>query len=277
MAPPQVLVVIGVGGMGAAIARRLGTGKKTLLADYNEALLTSIHDSLKAEGYDVQKELVDVSWHDSVSRLAQVAASLGSVQQIALTAGISPASGDDDRTYEINLAGTAFVIEEFEKVVAEGGACVVVSSMAGHQAAMGLPAEQVNAIARTPADEILGLPVLKSLLAGPGMAYGVSKCINLVQVQQAALSWAARGARINSISPGPIETPLFAAERRGQHSARVRAMEDSIPLKRMGSGGDIANVAAFLLGSESSYVTGSDILIDGGVLALVRQRMQKAN
>lgn len=273
----QVLVVIGVGGMGAAIARRLGTGKQVLLADYDATLLSSTYKSLRAEGYCVHQEEVDISSHEAVKKLAHVAASLGLVSQIALAAGISPARGDDDRIFAVNLAGTAFVIEEFEGIVAEGGSCIVISSMAGHQAALELPAEHVNAIASTPADQILDLPVLKSLVSSPGAAYSVSKCINLVQVQRASLAWAARGARINSISPGPIETPLLAAEREGEHGARVALMLQTTPLKRIGNTGDIANVAAFLLGAESSFVTGSDILIDGGQLALARQHMQKSS
>jgi NAD(P)-dependent dehydrogenase (short-subunit alcohol dehydrogenase family) len=266
----EVIVVIGVGGIGLAIARRQGFGKKVLLADFNEATLVAAADTLKVAGYDVTTQTVDVSSRDSVRALADAAAALGSVLQIVNTAGLSPNMAPAQKILEVDLYGSAVVFEEFERVVAPGGAALIISSMAGYMPAP-LPADQDHALAFTPADELLKLPFLgPDAIDSSGAAYGISKRANHLRVQAASISWGERGARVNSISPGIIATPLAQHELDSPIGDAYRAMMAAAPVKRMGSPDEIAILAALLLGPDGSFITGSDILIDGGVIAAIR-------
>jgi len=205
---PEVAVVIGVGGIGQAIARRQGSGKSLLLADFNESSLEAAAKALELGGHRVATRRVDVSSRDSVRALATAAASLGSVVQLVHTAGLSPVQASAQAVLAVDLVGVALVLDEFGRVVAPGGAGVVVSSMAGYMPPP-LPREQEDALAGTPADELLRLPMLSaSAVPNSGVAYGLSKRANHLRVQAAAPTWGERGARINSISPGIISTPM---------------------------------------------------------------------
>lgn len=266
----EVIVVIGVGGIGLAIARRQGFGKKVLLADFNEKTLTAAADTLKVAGYEVTTQTVDVSSRASVRALADAAAGLGAVMQVVNTAGLSPNMAPADKILEVDLYGAAVVFEEFERVIAPGGAGLIISSMAGYMPPP-LPPEHDHALAFTPADELLKLPFLGSdAVTDSGAAYGMSKRANHLRVQAASISWGERGARVNSISPGIIATPLAKHELDSPVGDIYRVMMAAAPIKRMGSPDEIAIVAAFLLGQDGSFVTGSDILIDGGVIAAIR-------
>jgi NAD(P)-dependent dehydrogenase (short-subunit alcohol dehydrogenase family) len=266
----DVVVVIGVGGIGQAIARRQGFGKRVLLADFDEETLTAAATGLETSGYRVATERVDVSSRESVRALAAVASKLGNVLQVVNTAGLSPNMASPERILAVDLLGVALVFEEFCRVIAPGGAGLVISSMAGYMPAH-LPAEHDEALARTPADELLQLPFLgPEAITNSGMAYGISKRANHLRVQAASLTWGERGARVNSISPGIIATPMAQHEMSSPIGAGYRAMIEASPSKRMGTPDEVATAAAYLLGPESSFVTGSDLLIDGGVIAALR-------
>jgi NAD(P)-dependent dehydrogenase (short-subunit alcohol dehydrogenase family) len=265
----DVVVVIGVGGMGQAIARRIGSGRALLLADFNEATLNAVTDSLRGEGHDVTPQVVDVSDQGSVRALAATAAELGRVTHIAHTAGLSPMQAPTAMILRVDLLGVALVLDEFAQVVAPGGAGVVIASMAGHMSASGLPADQEKALAATPAQELLALPFLDPG-THPGLAYSLAKRANVLRVQAAAGAWGARGARINSISPGVISTPMGQQELAGDAGEAVRGMVEMSPAKRIGTPDDIAAAAAFLLDPQAGFITGTDLLVDGGVVAAVR-------
>ncbi|MEO3786039.1 SDR family oxidoreductase [Actinocorallia sp. B10E7] len=266
----DVVVVIGVGGMGQAIARRVGSGRKVLLADFNENTLTAAADLLRGEGHDVVTRQVDVGDHGSVTALADAAASLGRVTHVAHTAGLSPVQATTEAILRVDLLGVALVLEQFARVVAPGGAGVVIASMAGHLSA-GLSAEQEKALTTTPAQELLALPFLAPEAAGvPGLAYGLAKRANVLQVQAAAAAWGQRGARINSISPGVISTPMGQQELTGENGEQMRAMIGMSATKRVGTPDDIAAAAAFLLDAQAGFITGTDLLVDGGAVAAVR-------
>lgn len=266
----EVLTVLGVGGMGQAIAERLGAGKTVLLADNNAATLGSVAEALSDAGYHVESRQVDVSSPDSVRALVEHAASLGAVTQVAHTAGLSPAQAPAAAILAVDLLGTALVLEEFGAIIAPGGAGVVVASMAGHMFPA-LSAEHERALAHTPGRDLLSLDFVNpENITEPGIAYGIAKQANHVRVRAASAQWGRRGARINSISPGIISTPMGRQELASPVGDGMRAMLAMSATGRLGTPGDIAAAAAFLLGPDASFITGTDLLVDGGVIAAVK-------
>ncbi|OJT43952.1 SDR family oxidoreductase [Serratia plymuthica] len=266
----DILVIIGAGGIGVAIARRCGFGKIILLADFNQKTLDAAEQELSVLGYQVTQQHVDVASRYSVHALAARAAELGNVMQVVNTAGLSPNMATAAKILDVDLYGSSVVFEEFEVVIASGGAGLIISSMAGHM----LPAlapEQENALAFTPADQLLQLPLLSAANVPDSMtAYCLSKRANHLRVQAASISWGDRGARVNSISPGIIATPLAQHELASEIGEGYRALIAASPAKRMASPDEVAILAAYLLGPDAGFVTGSDLLIDGGVIAAMR-------
>jgi NAD(P)-dependent dehydrogenase (short-subunit alcohol dehydrogenase family) len=263
----DVVVVIGVGGIGMAIARRQGAGKTLLLADVNGQVLNPAATVLREASYDVETLEVDVSSRASVVALAKRAADLGHVMQVINTAGLSPNMASPRRALEVDLYGTAVVFEEFEQVIAPRGAGLVISSMAGHMMPS-LPPKHDQALAFTPADDLLALDCLNAdAIPNPMVAYIMAKRANALRVQAAAMSWGAKGARVNAISPGIIATPLAQRELASDIGDGYRAMIDASPAGRMAPPEEVAAAAAYLLGQEAGFITGTDLLIDGGVIA----------
>jgi NAD(P)-dependent dehydrogenase (short-subunit alcohol dehydrogenase family) len=266
----EVIVIIGAGGIGQAIARRQGYGKTIYFADIDDTVLKDAVAALEHASYKVVSQSVDVTSRASVRALADAAAALGSVTQVVNTAGLSPNMASAAKVLEVDLYGVALVFEEFERVIAPGGSGIVISSMAGHMPAP-LPPEQEHALAYTPTDELLALPFLSNDAVRDSMqAYGIAKKANHLRVQSASLSWGERGARVNSISPGIIATPLAQHEMASESGPIYRAMIEASPSKRMASADEVASAAAFLIGPEASFITGSDLLMDGGVIAAMR-------
>lgn len=263
----QIVVVIGAGGIGIAIARRQGFGRHILLADVNERLLATAAKELENASYKVSTAEVDVSSRGSVRALADAAAARGPVMQVINTAGLSPNMAPPERILAVDLYGSALVFEEFGRVIVEGGAGLVISSMAGHMSSP-LPPEENQALAFTPADELLKLPFLgPEAVANSGIAYILSKRANQLRVQAESIRWAKRGARVNSISPGIVATPLARHELASATGDAYRAMIAASPAKRMASPDEIAVAASYLLSADAGSITGSDLLIDGGVIA----------
>ncbi|HDX4306355.1 TPA: SDR family oxidoreductase [Escherichia coli] len=266
----NIVVIIGAGGIGMAIARRQGFGRTVLLADFNEQTLRSAAQQLNEAGYKVETHPVDVASRSSVQALAVYAASLGNVMQVVNTAGLSPNMAPVRKVLEVDLYGAAVVFEEFEKVIAPGGAGIIISSMAGHMMPALTP-EQDHALAYTPADELLNLPFLQAdAIPNTLIAYMMAKRANHLRVQAAAMSWGDKGARVNSISPGVIVTPLAQHELNSEIGDIYREMIEASPVKRMAPPEEIAITASFLLGPDAGFITGSDLLIDGGVIAAMR-------
>lgn len=267
----DVLAVIGVGGMGEAIARRSGTGRQLLLADFDETTLERVAETLRGEGFAVTTRKVDVTSRESVAALAAAAAELGPVTGVVHTAGLSPMQAPTAAILRVDLYGVAVSLEEFAKVVAPGGSGIVIASMAGTFTVGRFPAEMEQALLGTPTEELLSLPFLQEgAVANPGVAYSISKRANQLRVHAAATAWGERGARVNTISPGVISTPMGQEELAGESGEGMRAMIAGSGSGRIGTSADIAAAAAFLLGPDSTFVTGTDLLVDGGVVAGVR-------
>jgi NAD(P)-dependent dehydrogenase (short-subunit alcohol dehydrogenase family) len=268
--PEEVAVIIGSGSIGVAIGRRAGIGRTVLLADFNEQTMAGVAEQLRGEGYNVTTSPIDISDHASVAALASLAAGLGDVTRVIIAAGVSPVQATTERVLHVDPLGTAYVLEEFGRVIATGGSGLVIASMAGHMGD-GYSKEVEHALAYTPTAELLDLPFLAPDQVGDsGAAYTLAKRANVLRVQAAAVSWGARGARINALSPGIISTPLAQDEMSGPFADGYRNMINTSAAGRMGTPSEVADIAAFFLGSEGAFITGSDLLIDGGVIAAMR-------
>jgi NAD(P)-dependent dehydrogenase (short-subunit alcohol dehydrogenase family) len=266
----EVAVIIGSGSIGVAIGRVAGIGRRVLLADYNEETMNTVAAQLRGEGYDVITRQVDISDHDAVAALANTAAANGDITRVVIAAGVSPVQATTERVLHVDLLGTAYVLEEFGRVIAPGGSGIVISSMAGHMGE-GYPREVEHALAYTPTTELLDMPFLAADQVGDsGAAYTLAKRGNALRVQASATTWGARGARINSLSPGIISTPLAQDEMSGPFAEGYRNMIRTSAAGRMGTPAELAATAGFLLGPEGAFITGSDLLIDGGVIAAMR-------
>jgi NAD(P)-dependent dehydrogenase (short-subunit alcohol dehydrogenase family) len=204
----NIIVVIGAGSIGQAIARRVSAGKHILLADIRQQNADAAAKVLTDAGFEVSPSTVDVSTRESVHALVQTATELGDVTGVIHAAGVSPTQASSATILKVDLYGTALVLEEFGNVIARGGAGVVIASQSGHR----LPAltvEQNAALATTPADELLSLPMLQPDQVRDSLhAYQLSKRVNSLRVMAEAVRWGKRGARVNTISPGIIYTPL---------------------------------------------------------------------
>jgi NAD(P)-dependent dehydrogenase (short-subunit alcohol dehydrogenase family) len=260
-----VVVVTGTGGMGLACARRLGAGHQLVLAEANADRLASVVTTLKEEGFDAYGYQIDVSDRSSVEGLVKFTAEQGTLATLVHTAGLSPSMAPGHRILEVNLGGTALMIESFEQLGVEGTVGVFIASMAGHL--WPVSSEIETAIATATADSV----VLATGLGGdvdPSEAYAVSKRGVILRVVAAAKAWGARGARIVSLSPGMIATPMGHQESAAE-PFMTEMLKDS-PVPRMGTPTDIAGMVAWLVGPEASFVTGTDFLVDGGVVATLR-------
>ncbi|HET6420779.1 MAG TPA: SDR family oxidoreductase [Geobacteraceae bacterium] len=263
----NVIVVIGAGSIGQAIARRVSAGKHVLLADLRQDNVEAAATVLSDAGFEVSTATVDVSSRESVHALVQTATAIGTVTGVIHAAGVSPTQAAPATILKVDLYGTALILEEFGNVIASGGAGVVISSQSGHR----LPAltpEQDKALATTPADELLALPMLQpDKVMDPLYAYQVSKRGNSLRVMAEVVRWGKRGARINTISPGIIFTPLARDELAGPRGEGYRRMIELSAAGRAGTPDEVGAVAALLMGPDGTFITGSDFLMDGGVTA----------
>ncbi len=263
----NVVVVIGAGLIGQAIARRVSAGKHVLLADLRQENADTAAKILSDAGFDVSTAKVDVSSRASVQALVETAKSFGEISGVIHAAGVSPSQASPETILKVDLYGTALVLEEFGKVIASGGAGVVIASMSGHRLPA-LSAEQDKALATTPVEELLALPMLQlDKVNDPLNAYQISKRGNSLRVMAEAVRWGKRGARINTISPGIIITPLANDELKGPRGAGYRRMMEACAAGRAGTPDEVGTVGALLMGSDGAFITGSDFLMDGGVTA----------
>lgn len=271
--PRNVLVVIGTGGMGQAAARRLASGRKLFIADFSRHILNSTVESLKNEGHDVEGHILDVSDGPSVKKFAALAGQAGHIDAIIHTAGVSPVMATSKRIYEVNLLGTANVIDAFLPVASAGTSMICIASLAGYTAISAVTAELEKHLATAPTDQLLhheAFDLSKESYESGGEAYRLAKRANQLRVQAAAFAWGSKGARINSISPGVIATSMGKQELDGPGAEKVRGLVGISATRRLGTPDDIANAVAFLAGPESSFITGSDLLIDGGAWSSIR-------
>ena len=261
----NIIVVIGAGSIGQAIARRVSAGKHIVLADLRQQNAEAAAKVLSDAGFEVSIQTVDVSSRESVQALAGKAAAMGDITGIIHAAGVSPTQASPATILKVDLYGTALVLEEFGNVIAPGGAGVVIASQSGHRLGALTP-EQNKLLALTPTDELLSLPMLQpDKITDPLHAYQISKRGNSLRVMAEAVRWGKRGARVNTISPGIIMTPLAKDELTGPRGAGYRRMIELSAAGRVGTPDEVGIVGALLMGADGAFITGSDFLMDGGV------------
>ena len=263
----DVMVVTGAGQISMAIARRVGFGKKIVLGDKNFENARSVAAVMTEAGFDVVPFETDISDRSAILAVIAKAEEFGSVKYFVNGAGVSPSQASIETILKVDLYGTAVLLEEFGKVIAEGGAGVTISSQSGWRMPQ-LTAEEDRLLAETPAEELLGLEMLRpEKIRDTLHAYQMAKRCNEKRVMAECVKWGARGARLNDIAPGIIVTPLAVDEFNGPRGDFYKNMFAKCPAGRPGTADEVANVAQLLLSDAGAFITGSTFLIDGGATA----------
>lgn len=263
----DVMILTGAGQIGMAIARRMGYGMKIIVGDNRFANAEAIVDIVNKAGFDTIPFQMDLSSRDSIHALISEAQKHGPIKMLVNAAGVSPSQASIETILKVDLYGTAVLLEEIGKVIAEGGTGVTISSQSGHRMPALTP-EQDEQLAITPTEELLELEMLKNgNIRDTLHAYQMAKRYNVKRVMAEAVRWGKRGARINSISPGIIVTPLALDEFNGPRGDFYKNMFAKCPAGRLGTADEVANVAELLMSPKGAFITGADFLIDGGATA----------
>ena len=263
----EVVLLTGAGQIGMAIARRIGHGKKIVIGDKSIENAEAISKILTEAGFDTEALECDISSRDSIKNLISKALEFGEITRFINAAGVSPSQAPIDIILKVDLYGTAVLLEEVGKVIKEGGTGVIISSQSGYRMKQ-LGAVIDEQLATTPTEDLLDLDVLQSENIEDTLhAYQLAKRCNVKRVMYEACRWGEKGARINSISPGIIVTPLAIDEFNGPRGDFYKNMFANCPSGRPGTADEVATVAELLLENQGSFITGSDILIDGGATA----------
>ncbi len=263
----DVMILTGAGQIGMAIARRMGYGMKIVIGDKKPENAQAIAEIMNNSGFDAVAMEMDLSSRDSVLNLIAKAREYGEISMLINAAGVSPSQAPIEAILKVDLYGTAVLLEEVGKVIKEGGVGVTISSQSGHRMPA-LSAEADEQLACTTTEELLDLEILKpENIKDTLHAYQMAKCCNEKRVMKEAVKWGERGARINSISPGIIVTPLAIDEFNGPRGDFYKNMFAKCPAGRPGTADEVANVAELLMGDKGAFITGADFLIDGGATA----------
>lgn len=263
----DVVLLTGAGQIGMAIARRIGYGKKIIIGDKNIKNAEAISQIMNEAGYDTEIIECDISSRESILNFIEFGQKFGEIAHFINAAGVSPSQAPIEAILKVDLYGTAVLLEEVGKVIKEGGTGVIISSQSGHRMEQ-LGAEIDEQLATTPTEELLDLEVLqKENIRDTLHAYQLAKRANVKRVMYEACRWGEKGARINSISPGIIVTPLAIDEFNGPRGDFYKNMFANCPSGRPGTADEVANVADLLLNPQGAFITGSDFLMDGGATA----------
>ena len=263
----DVVLLTGAGQIGMAIARRIGHGKKIIIGDKNLQNAENIAKTLIEAGFDVEIQECDISSRDSIKSIINYAQEFGEIAYFINAAGVSPSQAPIEVILKVDLYGTAVLLEEVGKVIKEGGVGVTISSQSGHRMKQ-LGAEIDEQLATTPTEELLDLEVLQPENIDDTLhAYQLAKRCNVKRVMYEACRWGEKGARINSISPGIIVTPLAIDEFNGPRGEFYKNMFANCPSGRPGTADEVANVTELIMSDKGAFITGSDILADGGATA----------
>lgn len=263
----EVVLLTGAGQIGMAIARRIGHGKKIVIGDKSIENARNISKIMTESGFDTEIHECDISSRQSIQNLISFAQKFGEIAYFINAAGVSPSQAPIEAILKVDLYGTAVLLEEVGKVIRGGGVGVTISSQSGHRMKQ-LGAEIDEQLATTPTEELLDLEVLQPENIDDTLhAYQLAKRCNIKRVMYEACRWGEKGARINSISPGIIVTPLAIDEFKGSRGDFYKNMFANCPSGRPGTADEVANVAELLMSDKGAFITGSDFLADGGATA----------
>lgn len=263
----DVMILAGAGQIGMAIARRMGHGMKIVVGDRSIENAKAICSTMNNAGFDAVPFEMDLSSRESILALIAEAQSYGEISMLVNAAGVSPSQAPIETILHVDLYGTAVLLEEVGKVIKTGGTGVTISSQSGHRMPALTP-EQDSLLALTPTEELLSLDMLQpENIKDTLHAYQMAKRCNVKRVMAEAVKWGKRGARINSISPGIIVTPLAIDEFNGPRGDFYKNMFAKCPAGRPGTADEVANVAELLMRHQEAFITGADFLIDGGATA----------
>lgn len=263
----DVILWTGAGQIGMAIARRVGFGKKIIVGDKNIENAKEISKIMSDTGFDIEAIECDISSRESVLNLIKVGQKYGEISTLINSAGVSPSQAPVEVILKVDLYGTAVLLEETGKVIKNGGRGITISSQSGHRMPALTP-EIDEQLATTPTEELLKLDVLQPKNIKDTLhAYQMAKRCNVKRVMAEAVKWGKRNARINSISPGIIVTPLAIDEFNGPRGDFYKNMFTKCPAGRPGTADEVANIAEILLSEKADFISGSDFLIDGGATA----------
>ncbi|MBO5145627.1 MAG: SDR family oxidoreductase [Lachnospiraceae bacterium] len=263
----DVILWAGAGQIGMAIARRIGTGKKIVVGDKKLENAESTAKIMNEAGFDVVPAQMDLSDKTSILDFIKTGQTYGEVAMLINAAGVSPSQASVETILKVDLYGTAVLLEEVGKIIKEGGVGVTISSQSGHRMPQ-LTAAEDELLACTPVEELLSLEILQpENIKDTLHAYQMAKRCNEKRVMYEAVKWGERGARINSISPGIIVTPLAIDEFNGVRGEFYKNMFAKCPAGRPGTADEVANVAELLMSEKGAFITGTDFLCDGGATA----------
>lgn len=261
------MILTGAGQIGMAIARRMGYGMKIVVGDKKKENAETIARVMNEAGFDAEGMEMDLSSRESILGLIAEAQKHGDIKMLINAAGVSPSQAPIEAILKVDLYGTAVLLEEVGKVIAEGGVGVTISSQSGHRMPALTP-EEDELLATTPTEELLSLDILQTQNIRDTLhAYQMAKRCNVKRVMAEAVKWGKRGARINSISPGIIVTPLALDEFNGPRGDFYKNMFAKCPAGRPGTADEVANVAELLMSDKGAFITGADFLADGGATA----------
>lgn len=263
----DVMILTGAGQIGMAIARRLGYGKKIIIGDKNLENSKTISEIMNNAGFDTIPAEMDLSSRESILSLIEKAHNYGDITMLVNAAGVSPSQASIETILKVDLYGTAVLLEEIGKVIKEGGTGVTISSQSGHRMPA-LTTKEDELLAITPTEDLLSLDILKpENIRDTLHAYQIAKRCNEKRVMSESVKWGTKGARINSISPGIIVTPLAVDEFNGPRGNFYKNMFAKCPAGRPGTADEVANLAELIMGPKGAFITGADFLIDGGATA----------
>lgn len=263
----NVMILTGAGQIGMAIARRMGYGMKIVIGDKKPENAQAIAKTMNDAGFDAVPMEMDLSSRASIQNIIAEAQKYGDITMLVNAAGVSPSQAPVEAILKVDLYGTAVLLEEVGKVIAPGGVGVTISSQSGHRMKQLTP-EEDEQLACTPTEELLKLPLLQpENIRDTLHAYQLAKRCNEKRVMAESVKWGEKGARINSISPGIIVTPLAIDEFNGPRGDFYKNMFAKCPAGRPGTADEVANVAELLMSEKGAFITGADFLIDGGATA----------
>lgn len=261
------MLLVGAGQIGMAIARRLGYDKKIIIGDKSLNNAKAISKIMAEAGFDTEAIEMDLSSRETIQKMIAKGLEYGEISMLINAAGVSPSQASIETILKVDLYGTAVLLEEVGKVIKKGGTGVTISSQSGHRMPALSPKED-ELLATTPTEELLKLDILQpENIKDTLHAYQMAKRCNVKRVMAEAVKWGERGARINSISPGIIVTPLAIDEFNGPRGDFYKNMFAKCPAGCPGTADEVANVAELLMEAKGAFITGADFLIDGGATA----------